>query len=117
MAKRIKAGNLLKTAKDPEQIKFSKPERDLILDSLEKFEKLAEHLVTVKGHNDSERRAVNLEGIRYVRNTFLQWFDHPREDGMFYAEPFGADWFVLLNALVLCGEDSETRRELLQRFW
>lgn len=118
-----KAINFLKYAKKPAPIEFDQSERDLVLRCLVTFERVTSvclmHMTAENNHTQPERDNLNLDGITSVRRKFERWLRHPsQEDGRYYAYPFGADWLILLNALVLCGGGNLTlRNKLLARFW
>ena len=104
------------------KITVSKAERDVILAALARyrasFDRLVSEADSLSMSTDERRSAAGTSAcIAYTSSTFDKFTDVAHSDGLRYATMRGADWSILLAALVLYGDGGEQERGLLRRLF
>lgn len=104
------------------KIAVSEAERDTLLAALARYEASFDRIVadadSLSMSTDERRSAAGThDAIAYTASTFYKCTDVAHSDGLCYATMRGADWPILLAALVLYGDGGDTCRGLLLRLF
>lgn len=104
------------------KIAVSESERDVILAALArykaKFGQIVADAAALSLSADERRSAANArDAIAYAASTFDKWTDVAHADGLRHATVRGADWPILLAALVFYDDGSDVCRGLLRRLF